>query len=454
MNFGRRAFLQFAAGAVGGTLLSPLPWYLTDDAAIWTQNWRWRPSPERGEITKVPSVCVLCEGGCGIKARLVGKKRAIYIEGNPGNPVNEGGICPLGAAGLQFLYAPYRVAKPMKQTKARGDASGFQPISWSDALAELGGKLAKIRQAGKPQAVACITDSRENSMDDLWRQFFAAYGSPNLYKMPSQADSLKLAASLSTGKDAPFAFAVEKASYILSFGANLIEGWGAPGRMQAAYKRWRQGTPQATLVQVESRCSLTASKADQWVAVAPGTEAALALGIAQVMIKENLYDADFIAANVFGFDDWTDSSGKTRKGFKSLIMSAEYSPEEVSKVTGVDAGKIRELAKAFAGQKDAVAVWGIAQGDIGNRVYHDLAFFAPERHQGEPWSLSGHPGTGGPAGSASRAQTGRHGRQRVQAAEAGPCTGQETAGFRKRHSCLPRHRCSRTGLSRRTAAGP
>lgn len=379
MSFGRRAFLQFAAGAVGGTLLSPLPWYLTDDAAIWTQNWRWRASPERGEITKVPSVCVLCEGGCGIKARLVGRKRAIYVEGNPGHPVNEGGVCPLGAAGLQFLYASYRVAKPMKQTKARGDASGFQPISWNDALAELSGKLSKIRSSGKPQGVGCITDSRESSMDDLWRQFFAAYGSPNFFKMPSQSDSLRVAASLAAGHEAPFAFAVEKASYILSFGANLVEGWGAPGRMQAAFKRWRQGTGgngTATIVQIESRCSLTASKADLWIAVAPGTESALALGIAHVMVKEKLYDADFVGSNVFGFDDWTDSAGKTHKGFKNLVLSAEYSPEEVSKITGVDAAKIYELAKAFASQKDAVALWGMGQGGISDRVYHDLAFFA------------------------------------------------------------------------------
>jgi len=370
-------------------LLSPLPWYLTDDAAIWTQNWRWRASPERGEITKAPSVCVLCESGCGIKARLVSRKRAIYVEGNPGHPVNEGGICPLGAAGLQFLYAPYRVARPMKQTKARGDASGFQPISWSEALGELSGKLAKIRAGGKPQGVGCITDARESSMDDMWRQFFASYGSPNLFKMPSQADSLRLASALATGQDSPFAFAVEKASYILSFGANLIEGWGSPGRMQAAFKRWRQGAGAngaTTIVQVESRCSLTASKADQWIAVAPGTEAALALGLAQVMIKQNLYDADFVSASVFGFDDWTDSTGKSRKGFKSLALSAEYSPEEVSKVTGVDAAKIVELAKAFAAQKDAVAVWGQSQADIANRVYHDLAFFALNVIKGNPGS--------------------------------------------------------------------
>ena len=87
MDFGRRAFLQFAAGAVGGSLLSPLPWQLAGDSARWSQNWSWRPSPERGEITKVPGICTMCEGGCAIQARLVNGNRAILIEGNPANPL-------------------------------------------------------------------------------------------------------------------------------------------------------------------------------------------------------------------------------------------------------------------------------------------------------------------------------------------------------------------------------
>jgi len=76
---------------------------------IWSQNWWWRPSPERGEITQAATTCMFCDGGCGIQARLVNKNRAILLQGNPHNPINSGGICPLGAAGLQFLYAPYRV---------------------------------------------------------------------------------------------------------------------------------------------------------------------------------------------------------------------------------------------------------------------------------------------------------------------------------------------------------
>ena len=184
---------------------------------------------------------------------------------------------------------------------------------------------------------------------------------------------------MTLGQQAPFAFAVENASYVLSFGANLIEGWGAPVRMQAAYRLWRQGngSKQATkLVQVDSRCSMSAAKADQWVAVAPGMEAALALGIAHILVKENLYDSNFVQDNVFGFEDWKDAQGKTRRGFKNLILSAEYTPEEIAKKAGVEASKIRELAKEFAAADRAVVVWGQNQGDLPGNIYDDLSFIA------------------------------------------------------------------------------
>lgn len=374
MKVGRRAFLQFTAGVVGGSLLTPIPWKLADDSAIWSQNWSFRPSPERGDITRATSTCVLCEGGCGIQAKLVNGNRTIAIEGNPSHPVNRGGICPLGASGAQFLYAPYRFSKPMKQTKKRGDIGGFQPISWDEALKELGARLSKLRSEGNANALACVTTARRSSMDELWQRFFAAYGSANLFKMPSHADSRTVAASLLTGKTSDAAFALEKATYILNFGGNLLEGWGAPARIQAAYGSWRSGGA-VKLVQVESRCSMTAAKADRWVAVAPGSEAALALAIAQVMVKENLYDAAFMDANVFGFEDWTDAAGKSRKGFKSLLL-ASYAPEQVSERTGVEAARIRELAKEFALQKNAVVLWGTSQSNVADNVYHDLAFFA------------------------------------------------------------------------------
>ncbi len=367
--------MQFAAGAVGGTLLTPLPWKLADDSAVWSQNWSWRPSPERGEITKVPSVCTLCAGGCGIQARIVNGHRAILIEGNPANPVNEGSVCALATSALQFLYAPYRVAQPLKQTKKRGDKTGFQAISWEQAQTELSKKLEEIRVEG-PQSLACITSSRRSSMDDLWAQFLTAFGSPNLFKMPSQCDSSRTAAQLTTGNASPFAFDLENAGYVLSFGASLLDGCAASSRASGALRRWKKDRYPVKIVQVESRCSITASKADTFLPINPGTEAALAMGIAHLMVNGANYDAYFVKNNVFGFEDWTDANGKKRQGFKNLVASSAYSPEQVAKITGLEAAKIREVAKEFASQPKALAVWGTGRADISNNTYHELVFVA------------------------------------------------------------------------------
>jgi menaquinone reductase, molybdopterin-binding-like subunit len=378
MEFGRRAFVKFIAGAVGGSLLTPLPWKLADDTAIWSQNWSWRPSPQRGEVTKVATTCMLCAGGCGIQAHLVDKERAIMVQGNPEHPINAGGICPLSASALQFLYAPYRVTQPLKQTGKRGDPNGFKPITWADALVQLNLQLSRLRSEGKTSSLACITGQGSSSMYQVWRQFFTAYGSPNLFRMPSAIDSQQLAAAVAMGREAPVAFALEQASYVLSFGANLLEGWEGGARMQAAYGRWRQeiqGHAATKLVQVEPRCSMTAAKADHWVAIKPGAEAALALGIAQLMIREQLYDRDFIRDHAFGFEDWVDRAGNSYTGFKNFLET-RYTPDKVAELTGVDEATIQELARELGTQKRAVVVWGSGKGTTPNNLQHDLAFLA------------------------------------------------------------------------------
>ena len=101
MKVDRRSFLSFILGGAAGTALSPLPWKLTDDFSIWSQNWPWTPVPEKGEISYVNSACTLCPGGCGISVRKI-DNRAVKIEGKAGHPVNDGGICMLGLAGLQM----------------------------------------------------------------------------------------------------------------------------------------------------------------------------------------------------------------------------------------------------------------------------------------------------------------------------------------------------------------
>ena len=92
---------SFILGGAAGTALSPLPWKLTDDLSIWTQNWPWTPVSQKGEISQVTSACMLCPGGCGISVKK-SDERVIKIEGLKEHPVNDGGLCILGLAGAQF----------------------------------------------------------------------------------------------------------------------------------------------------------------------------------------------------------------------------------------------------------------------------------------------------------------------------------------------------------------
>jgi hypothetical protein len=105
MEINRRHFIALLVGGAAGIQATPLPWKLTDDIAIWTQNWPWVPVPPMGEFTHAKTVCTLCPGGCGIEVRKV-DHRAVKIEGRTDYPVNPGGICPLGGVLGNSLKLP------------------------------------------------------------------------------------------------------------------------------------------------------------------------------------------------------------------------------------------------------------------------------------------------------------------------------------------------------------
>ncbi len=375
----RRTFLElgvgFSVGAGTGFMLTPVNWKLMDDIAIWTQNWPWVPNPARGEVTHVDSVCNLCPGGCGITVRKVGD-RLTKIEGREGYPVNDGGICVLGAAGLQLLYGPWRVPGPLRRTGKRGSGE-FEQISWEDAIGEVAKKLGNLRQKGKAHTVACILGSDRGTVAGLFSRFLEAYGSPNFIRTASSEDTYELALSLMQGNTGSVGYDLERANFILSFGSGLIEGWGSPVRVIRAHSMWRSGDPRqrAKVVQIEPRLSNTAAKADKWYAINPGTEGALALGLAHVIVKESLYNSDFTENHAFGFEKWGDYTGKAKMGFKHMVLS-RYSPAEVSEITGLAVQEIVKLARAFAKAKRPLAVWGRGKATSSGSLYECMAVHA------------------------------------------------------------------------------
>ena len=372
--FNRRNFIKLLIGGAAGIHVTPLPWKLMDDVAIWTQNWPWVPVPPRGAFAHAATICTLCPGGCGITVRTV-DERPVKIEGRTDYPVNPGGICPLGSGGLQLLYTEsLRFTGPMKRVGPRG-AGEFVEISWDEALKTVADRLASLKKERKGHALAALDGNRpQSSMSLLIRKFLDATDSPNYVRMPSLEDTYAMVNRLMFGYDTPMAYDLEHADFVLSFGCGLIEGWGAPGRMLNAWSLWRSEPlkGKVKIVQVESRASNTASKADQWIAAKPGTEAALALGIAHVMIKDRLYDANFVSNHTFGFEDWTSPGGESHTGFKNLVL-LHYSPDAVSRITGVGAGQIVSLARAFAGARSPIALCGKGKGDLNGSLLEGLS---------------------------------------------------------------------------------
>ncbi|MCK5695366.1 MAG: molybdopterin-dependent oxidoreductase [Desulfobacula sp.] len=352
MKVDRRSFLGLGLGAVAGIAVSPVGLKLTDDSSIWTQNWPWTPVPVDGEVTYESSVCSLCPGSCGISVRKI-DDRPVKIEGLADYPVNDGGVCLHGIAGLQYLYDPARIKSPLKKN---GDK--FEEISWDDAIAIVADKLADIRKKGSPEKLACIADKEQGSVSGLFKRLLKTFGSPNFYTMPSLESYLEVTAAAMHGEGKTIAFDLENSDFILSFGAGIIEGWGSPVNCFKANASRKER--HAKLYQIEPRLSNTAANADKWIPIKPGTQADLALGLCAVILKNNLFDSN-ATANFKG-------------GFHKLaaILQKNYALSKTAEITGVKAVDIEKLAILFAKAKMPVAVFGHGRGD-GAQSLKELA---------------------------------------------------------------------------------
>jgi anaerobic selenocysteine-containing dehydrogenase len=366
----RRDFMRFAAGGALGTATSgvTLRGISRVNEALANEEVRVPGGPE----TWTPGVCTLCPAGCGLRVRKIGP-RAVKVQGNPLHPVNQGGLCPKGLAQLQMLYHPDRLRSPMKNTGSR-KSPRWKQISWDDAISMLVAQFRKLHGAGQNHTVVFIDRNEQTLASRLMRRFMAAYGSPNYLVLPSGLDALKTAVYLQQGVTLPVAYDWERTRYVLSFGVNLLEGWGSPASIMRAFGRWRDPSSgrRTKFVQVEPRLSLTAARADEWVSLKPGTEAALALGIAYVLITEGLYDAAFLRERTFGFEDWRDASGRMHQGFRSLVLS-EYRLQDVAALTGVPEEIILRLGREFGNNRPAMALGDPQTSTLAGNPYSAMA---------------------------------------------------------------------------------
>ncbi|OGG44024.1 MAG: hypothetical protein A3F84_27850 [Candidatus Handelsmanbacteria bacterium RIFCSPLOWO2_12_FULL_64_10] len=342
----RRSVLKFLAGSAVALPFTPMPYKLLDDTAIWTQTWDRIPKLPRGEITTRFTTCTLCPAACAVRARCVGG-RPVGLSGVAGHPLGIGAPCPLGLGAHLLPYHPRRLMGPV----ARFAGGGLEPTTIHQVIAAL---AAAIRTRGRTGTSVALLDARPGrALSALYRRLLSAL--PDGVYLTSPAGEEAWWRRLRQMLDRPFGplgYDLEKARTILSFGAPVLDGWGAPGRVFRV--RFGANERRPRLIQVETRPSRTALFADRWLPVRPGAEGALALGLAHVIVRERLYDEAGLRARALDFE--------TGAGDDYVSLIASFPPERVSRLTGLPPEEIVDTARRFATDGPAIAV---AEGDPG-----------------------------------------------------------------------------------------
>ncbi len=302
----------------------------------------------------IPTVCGMCPSGCGLNVRVV-NGNAVKVEGNPLHPVNQGVCCPKGQASLEVLYSPERLQQPvMRESRSSRE---WKSISWDDVLDLTAAKLRALDALGQGQTFAFLYGETRGQMRSLIQRFTTALGSPNAIEMgDADAQAARLAMFLTQGINDLPVYQWENTRYVLAFGGSLLEvGQHLMPTLSGAGFMRRSTPNRGKLVVVDPRLAIGAAKADEWIPIRPGTLGALALGIANVMIRSNLYDERFIRDFTFGFDDFTDDQGNQHRGFRRLVLE-EYSLDRVEAITGVPSGTVARLAGEFAASQPGFAM--------------------------------------------------------------------------------------------------
>lgn len=290
----------------------------------------------RGRTTTVFSICDNCVNKCGIVAH-VAQGRLVKLEPNPAFPKSRSMLCAKGNAGVKTLYDPDRLKHPLIRTGERGSGQ-WRKATWQEALDFTAERLLRIRERYGPQGV--LFSSSEAFQERFFRSFAQAWGSPNLVRHPSMCLSSSNLAWFITYGTVP-EFDLEHADYVIVSGANRLESFITPDSVDLVDAIERR---KAKLVYLDPRFTITASKADEWLPVRPGTDLAFYLALIHVLVTEQLYDRAFVEAYAQGFDELA-------------AHIQPFTPEWAEQETEIPAARIRGIAREFAARAPRAVIY-------------------------------------------------------------------------------------------------
>lgn len=286
----------------------------------------------------IPGGCHICFNACPIKFHLRDGK-IVNIYGNDQDPIFQGRICPKSQMTLQLYNSPNRLQQPLKRVGERG-AGEFEPISWEQALDEIADKLRQVRQQYGRESLAIQAGSRTGVLNIMGTVplFGSLWGTENVAATEPFCDlskgvSLEMTQGSTTLANVYSKDDIGSAELYVYLGDNQAETRPVNFGMVNDW-RLQNGTK---MVVVDPRMTATATKADEWLPIRPGTDMALGLAMIHHILTNNLQDHDFCANWVLGFEQWRD-----------FILEKAYTPDWAAPITDISAEQIRKLATEIA----------------------------------------------------------------------------------------------------------
>lgn len=385
----RRRFLQ-ATGATGVAVGAVVGTGVSLSALVPLSESHAQETGADGATKVNKSICGQCPARCGIDIYTTnGRVHAIY--GSNDHPIANGKGCPKMHLGTYILYDPDRFKGPMKRTnpnKGRNEDPKFVPISWDEAYKTVADRLNALRDKGESHKFGLFFGRGWGASDVGVNivPFGQLYGSPNVPIGHSSicSDGSVLAKQCTDGNASYSSYDYRNANYLLMFGANFLEAFRPYNNNLQVWGYIRgEKTPRTHVTYVDVHMNATASAADRALLVKPGTDGALALGIAHVILTEGLWERTFVGDfkdgdNRFKSGATVDEVSFTEKWTKGLIQwwnteLKDRTPQWAEKVCSIPADLIVKTAREFGSTRPSIALFERGAHNHSNGVLNGMA---------------------------------------------------------------------------------
>jgi anaerobic selenocysteine-containing dehydrogenase len=278
-----------------------------------------------------------CPDACAMLV-TVESGRAVGVAGDPDHPFTRGFLCTKVNRYVERTYHRDRLLHPMRRTGPKG-AGRFERVSWDEAVEEIAERLNDIRaSADGPESILPYSYAGTMGMiqgSSMDRRFFHAIGASKLDRtICSMAGTvgMRMTVGANIGADPE---GIPESDLVLLWGTNTLTA--NPHLWPFVLEARERG---ARIIAIDPIRTRTAAQCDEWIAIRPGTDAALALGMMYVLFERGLEDTDYIARHTLGIDQLRE-------------RAREYSPDHVSSITGVPADRIVALGERYAQSRSA-----------------------------------------------------------------------------------------------------